>query len=165
MISRIVGANVKDHPDLFQQTVQMYVYEELVEGKKLTEIINTEHENVKYLKGFKLPENIVSSKSERVKCKLMIMSTECCTSQKQICSSISWKYVKSFLFYTIGGCYAFSFCKTPKGRNISGVYIIGSILRLLFQGCIRYIDGFATHEFCKRKTSLQNLYKYFSQLE
>jgi len=52
---------VKDHPNLFQEEVQMYVYEELVEGKKLTEIINTEHENVKYLKGFKLPENIVSS--------------------------------------------------------------------------------------------------------
>lgn len=61
MISRIVGANVKDHPDLFQEEVQMYVYEELVEGKKLTDIINTEHENVRYLKGFKLPENIVSS--------------------------------------------------------------------------------------------------------
>lgn len=61
MIPRIVGANVKDHPNLFQEEVQMYVYEELVEGKKLTEIINTEHENVKYLKGFKLPENIVSS--------------------------------------------------------------------------------------------------------
>ncbi|XP_020609321.1 glycerol-3-phosphate dehydrogenase [NAD(+)], cytoplasmic-like [Orbicella faveolata] len=58
VISRIVGANVKDHPNLFQEEVQMYVYEELVEGKKLTEIINTEHENVKYLKGFKLPENI-----------------------------------------------------------------------------------------------------------
>ena len=61
VISRIVGSNVKDHPNLFQEEVQMYVYEELVEGKKLTEIINTEHENVKYLKGFKLPENIVSS--------------------------------------------------------------------------------------------------------
>lgn len=60
VIARIVGANVKDHPDLFQEQVQMYVYEELVEGRKLTEIINTEHENVKYLKGHKIPENIVS---------------------------------------------------------------------------------------------------------
>lgn len=66
MISRIVGSNVKDHPNLFQEEVQMYVYEELVEGKKLTEIINTEHENVKYLKGFKLPENIVSSCRDRL---------------------------------------------------------------------------------------------------
>ena len=38
----------------------MYTYEELVNGRKLTEIINTEHENVKYLPGYKLPENIVS---------------------------------------------------------------------------------------------------------
>ena len=38
----------------------MYVYEEMVDGKKLTEIINTQHENIKYLPGTRLPENIVS---------------------------------------------------------------------------------------------------------
>ena len=38
----------------------MYVYEETVDGKKLTDIINTEHENTKYLPGTKLPHNIVS---------------------------------------------------------------------------------------------------------
>lgn len=38
----------------------MYVYEEQVNGKKLTEIINTEHENVKYLPGVKLPDSIVA---------------------------------------------------------------------------------------------------------
>jgi len=37
----------------------MWVYEELIDGKKLTEIINTTHENVKYLPGKKLPENVV----------------------------------------------------------------------------------------------------------
>ncbi|XP_074623054.1 glycerol-3-phosphate dehydrogenase [NAD(+)], cytoplasmic-like isoform X1 [Acropora palmata] len=58
VIARIIGANVKDHPDSFHNQVQMYVYEELIDGKKLTEIINSEHENVKYLKGHKLPENI-----------------------------------------------------------------------------------------------------------
>jgi NAD-dependent glycerol-3-phosphate dehydrogenase N-terminus len=42
--------------------VTMYVFEEMIEGKKLTEIINTTHENVKYLPGHKLPENIVSHK-------------------------------------------------------------------------------------------------------
>jgi len=36
----------------------MWVYEELIDGKKLTEIINTQHENVKYLPGIKLPENV-----------------------------------------------------------------------------------------------------------
>lgn len=38
----------------------MYVYEEMINGKKLTEIINETHENVKYLPGHKLPPNIVS---------------------------------------------------------------------------------------------------------
>ena len=37
----------------------MYVYEEIIEGKKLTEIINETHENVKYLPGHKIPENVV----------------------------------------------------------------------------------------------------------
>lgn len=36
----------------------MWVYEEQVEGGKLSEIINTRHENVKYLPGKKLPENV-----------------------------------------------------------------------------------------------------------
>ncbi len=38
----------------------MYVYEELVDGRKLTEIINEEHENVKYLPGHKFTPNVVS---------------------------------------------------------------------------------------------------------
>lgn len=39
----------------------MYVYEEMIDGKKLTEIINEQHENVKYLPGIKLPDNVVST--------------------------------------------------------------------------------------------------------
>lgn len=39
----------------------MWVFEEMVNGRKLTEIINTEHENVKYLPGHKLPNNVVSN--------------------------------------------------------------------------------------------------------
>ncbi len=39
---------------------QMWVFEEEVHGRKLTEIINTDHENVKYLPGHKLPENVVA---------------------------------------------------------------------------------------------------------
>ena len=38
----------------------MWVFEEEVNGRKLTEIINTEHENVKYLPGRALPENVVA---------------------------------------------------------------------------------------------------------
>jgi glycerol-3-phosphate dehydrogenase (NAD+) len=40
--------------------VNMYVYEEMVDGKKLSDIINEEHENVKYLPGHKLPTSVVA---------------------------------------------------------------------------------------------------------
>lgn len=40
--------------------VNMWVHEEYIDNRKLTEIINTEHENVKYLPGIKLPSNIVA---------------------------------------------------------------------------------------------------------
>lgn len=36
----------------------MWVFEEEIDGRKLTEIINTDHENVKYLPGRKIPENV-----------------------------------------------------------------------------------------------------------
>lgn len=45
----------------------MYVYEEMINGKKLTEIINETHENVKYLPGQKLPENVVSAVVETLR--------------------------------------------------------------------------------------------------
>jgi len=38
----------------------MWVFEEEVDGQKLSHIINTKHENVKYLPGRTLPENIVA---------------------------------------------------------------------------------------------------------
>lgn len=57
-IAKIIGNNVVSSK-VFEQTVDMYVHEEMVEGKKLTEIINTTHENVKYLPGIKIPSNVV----------------------------------------------------------------------------------------------------------
>eukprot|EP00756_Hemistasia_phaeocysticola_P023116 Hpha_TRINITY_DN15871_c1_g3::TRINITY_DN15871_c1_g3_i1::g.187767::m.187767/K00006/GPD1; glycerol-3-phosphate dehydrogenase (NAD+) len=60
-IARIVGWNILDQRDSFEEKAFMYVYEEMVRGRKLTEIINTAHENVKYLPGYKLPENIVAT--------------------------------------------------------------------------------------------------------
>lgn len=59
-IAKIVGRNAAKFPH-FENEVHMYVYEELVDGRKLSEIINTEHENVKYLPGHRLPDNIVSN--------------------------------------------------------------------------------------------------------
>jgi glycerol-3-phosphate dehydrogenase (NAD+) len=59
-ISRIVGANTSLHKDKFETEVRMWVFEEIVNGSKLSEIINTQHENVKYLPGRRLPDNVVA---------------------------------------------------------------------------------------------------------
>jgi glycerol-3-phosphate dehydrogenase (NAD+) len=61
--AKIIGENIMsgDAKNYFNQEVRMWVFEEDIKQedgstRKLTEIINTEHENVKYLKGHKLPE-------------------------------------------------------------------------------------------------------------
>ncbi|ORY32516.1 NAD-dependent glycerol-3-phosphate dehydrogenase N-terminus-domain-containing protein [Naematelia encephala] len=59
-IARLAGQNVAKHPDVFDQRVPIWVFEEEFKGKKLTEIINTTHVNEKYLPGIQLPENIVA---------------------------------------------------------------------------------------------------------
>ncbi|ORX93294.1 NAD-dependent glycerol-3-phosphate dehydrogenase [Basidiobolus meristosporus CBS 931.73] len=58
-IAKIVGSNVLQNAE-FDKEVRMWVFEEMVDGRKLTEIINNDHENVKYLPGIKLPESIVA---------------------------------------------------------------------------------------------------------
>lgn len=62
-IARIVGSNCLTLPNC-EDRVSMWVFEEIVEieGKyeKLSESINTQHENVKYLPGHKLPGNVVA---------------------------------------------------------------------------------------------------------
>ncbi|RLN43605.1 hypothetical protein BBO99_00005303 [Phytophthora kernoviae] len=59
-IARIIGENTKKQSETFERDINMWVFEEQVNGRKLTEIINEEHENVKYLPGYKLPENIIA---------------------------------------------------------------------------------------------------------
>ncbi|KAJ8307072.1 hypothetical protein KUTeg_015156 [Tegillarca granosa] len=59
-IAKIIGNNTAAMPDKFEKEVKMWVFEEMVDGKKLTEVINTDHINVKYLPGIKLPENVVA---------------------------------------------------------------------------------------------------------
>eukprot|EP00752_Nemacystus_decipiens_P012566 g11128.t1 len=61
-IARIVGRNVVEQ-DGFESSIRQWVYPEPVVGPDgreacLTEVINREHENVKYLPGVKLPENV-----------------------------------------------------------------------------------------------------------
>jgi len=60
VVAKIVGYNVRGK-NAFTETVSMYVHDEIVNGQKLSDIINMRHENVKYLPGCKLPENVVRS--------------------------------------------------------------------------------------------------------
>lgn len=62
-VAKIIGNNVTNLKK-FASTVKMWVFEETVNGRKLTDIINHDHENVKYLPGHKLPENVVRIKDE-----------------------------------------------------------------------------------------------------
>ncbi|KAE8393270.1 NAD-dependent glycerol-3-phosphate dehydrogenase N-terminus-domain-containing protein [Aspergillus alliaceus] len=74
-IAKILAENTSSHPDLFTPNVQMWVFEEQIQipsdsshhskfGDKpqnLTEVINSVHENVKYLPGIALPENLIAN--------------------------------------------------------------------------------------------------------
>ena len=77
-VAKLVAENTREHPDLFEEDVQMWVYEENVvipsdsphydaavgdQPQKLTSVINTCHENVKYLPKIQLPPNIVANPS------------------------------------------------------------------------------------------------------
>ncbi|PYH77530.1 NAD-dependent glycerol-3-phosphate dehydrogenase [Aspergillus uvarum CBS 121591] len=79
-IAKIVAENTAGNPAIFEKDVQMWVFEEKVEIAKdsrhynassplcqgpqnLTDIINTVHENVKYLPGITLPENLHANPS------------------------------------------------------------------------------------------------------
>ncbi|KAI2615676.1 glycerol-3-phosphate dehydrogenase [NAD+] [Hypoxylon sp. NC1633] len=66
-ISKIIAENTKENPDLFEEEVQMWVYEEEVtyedKPQKLTTIINKHHENVKYLPNITLPTNLIANPS------------------------------------------------------------------------------------------------------
>lgn len=76
----MVAENTKANPELFEEEVQMWVFEEDVtvpkgskhydagsqlctKPQKLTHIINTIHENVKYLPDVSLPTNIIANAS------------------------------------------------------------------------------------------------------
>ncbi|KAK7403168.1 glycerol-3-phosphate dehydrogenase [Neonectria punicea] len=75
-IAKILAENTRANAGLFEEEVQMWVYEEDVtipkdskyydeaagdKPQKLTEVINKYHENIKYLPGIALPSNIVAN--------------------------------------------------------------------------------------------------------
>ncbi|KAK9722709.1 glycerol-3-phosphate dehydrogenase [Basidiobolus ranarum] len=58
--AKIIGTNVTSYEE-FNDKVYMWVHQEPIKDQNLTDIINTKHENVKYLPGVKLPENIIAN--------------------------------------------------------------------------------------------------------
>ncbi|KAG0667983.1 glycerol-3-phosphate dehydrogenase [Maudiozyma exigua] len=62
-IAKVVAENTVQNPHLFNKDVNMWVFEEMIDGEKLTEIINTRHQNVKYLPGIDLPHNLIANPS------------------------------------------------------------------------------------------------------
>ncbi|SCP04475.1 glycerol-3-phosphate dehydrogenase, putative [Plasmodium ovale] len=59
VVSKIVSENTQKSK-IFHPVVRMYVKEEIVDNEKLSSIINKRKENVKYMKGMKLPDNVVA---------------------------------------------------------------------------------------------------------
>jgi len=55
--ARIAAQNALKHTDIDDE-VRMWVHEEIVYGRNLSDIINERHENVKYLPGIALPDNL-----------------------------------------------------------------------------------------------------------
>ncbi|CAI9620696.1 unnamed protein product [Staurois parvus] len=58
-VSIIIGNNTK-RSNRFHPPVTMWLYEEIIDGRRLSDIINQEHENVKYLPRHRLPRNVVA---------------------------------------------------------------------------------------------------------
>lgn len=59
-VARIIGQNVEEKQHMFHSKVKMFVRETEIGGCPLTEIINTRHENVKYMPGYKIPRNVIA---------------------------------------------------------------------------------------------------------
>jgi glycerol-3-phosphate dehydrogenase len=60
--ARVAAKNLlkKDSRFVFKPSLKMWVFEELFRDRKLSELINERHENVKYLPGVILPDNILA---------------------------------------------------------------------------------------------------------
>eukprot|EP01039_Chlorochromonas_danica_P003696 gene3696-4044_t len=60
-VARRVGLNLQNTSfGLKESFIKMWVHEEMINNRPLSAIINEDHENVKYLPGIKLPENVLA---------------------------------------------------------------------------------------------------------
>ena len=68
-IARRLAVNRQMHYPNIDHEIKMWVYEEIVDGKNLTEIINEDHMNTKYLPNVLLPDSIRAVSSLQETCK------------------------------------------------------------------------------------------------
>jgi len=63
-LAKIVSENAQS--GILKEKVNMWVFDEEINGESLINIINEKHENVKYLNGITLPSNLVAEKDLKV---------------------------------------------------------------------------------------------------
>lgn len=61
-IARLIANNLMSKKKLrdYDKIINLWLHEEIIDGEKLSDIINKEHVNVKYLPSVKLPSNVVA---------------------------------------------------------------------------------------------------------
>ncbi len=59
-VARRVALNLAQNEAVEEKKIKMWVFEETVNNKNLSEIINQDHENVKYLPNVKLPDSVIA---------------------------------------------------------------------------------------------------------
>ncbi|CAI4231428.1 unnamed protein product [Auanema sp. JU1783] len=166
-IARIVGSTAKANPEDYDPTVRMWVFEELVNGEKLSEVINTRHENVKYLPGKILPENVVAVPD----------LVESCIDSHILIFVVPHQFVKGICNQLVGkivpGAQAISLIKGVSTEKQGGLKLISDEIREILKIDVSVLMGanlapeVANDNFCeatigcKQKTNGPILKKLF----
>jgi glycerol-3-phosphate dehydrogenase (NAD+) len=154
-IASIICHNVKKY-DLFDPEIRMYVFEELVDGRKLTDIINQQHENVKYLRGIKIGENVVAVPDlvQAVDGADILIFVQPHNFVRRTCETLRG-HVKP-------GAYAISLIKGFGNENGQFVLMSEVITSMLNMECsvlmgANLADGVAKGEFCESTIGCSNV--------
>jgi len=125
-IATKVGPNCERLP-YFESQVNMWVYEEMItvdgESRKLTEIINTRHENVKYLPGITLPTNVVA----------VADLAEACKDATLLIFVLPHQFLPRLLPVIRESCH-------PSCRGVSLIKGLGKRIRKVFDETVRKFD-------------------------
>ncbi|KAL9925021.1 glycerol-3-phosphate dehydrogenase [NAD(+)], cytoplasmic-like [Glossina fuscipes fuscipes] len=111
-VAKVVAENAARLEDV-ENRVNLFVYDEIFEGKRLSETINQHHINSKYLPYVKLPENLVRSKCIIVKNIILCSYVLCQVAFTDLVESA--KYADIIVF-AIPSKHIIDFCKTLLGK-------------------------------------------------